>query len=129
MGEAITNIAASAIANLSDIKLSANWMAPAGHPGVDAVLYEAVKAVGMELCPALGISIPVGKDSMSMKTVWNDSMDGGGRATQEQLPRTQRNAKKALSLVQHLFLCALCGCFILADITMLSATFEPRNLF
>ncbi|MCG8122988.1 MAG: AIR synthase-related protein, partial [Candidatus Thiodiazotropha taylori] len=72
IGESITNIAASAIAQLSDIKLSANWMAPAGHPGEDAKLYDTVKAVGMELCPALGIAIPVGKDSMSMKTVWQE---------------------------------------------------------
>ena len=72
VGEALTNIAAARIGGLGDIKLSANWMAPAGHPGEDAGLYEAVKAVGMELCPALGVSIPVGKDSMSMKTVWEE---------------------------------------------------------
>ena len=72
IGEAITNIAAANIEKLSDIKLSANWMAPAGHPGEDVKLYETVKAVGMELCPALGIAIPVGKDSMSMKTVWRE---------------------------------------------------------
>ncbi|HEY9051984.1 MAG TPA: phosphoribosylformylglycinamidine synthase, partial [Gammaproteobacteria bacterium] len=70
IAEAITNIAAAKIDKLSDIKLSANWMAPAGHPGEDAVLFDTVKAVGMELCPQLGIAIPVGKDSMSMKTVW-----------------------------------------------------------
>jgi phosphoribosylformylglycinamidine synthase len=70
VGEVITNMAASSIARLSDIRLSANWMAAAGHPGEDENLYETVKAVGMELCPALGITIPVGKDSMSMKTVW-----------------------------------------------------------
>lgn len=80
VGEAITNIAAARINQLSDLKLSANWMAPAGHPGEDAGLFEAVKAVGMELCPALGIAIPVGKDSMSMKTVWQDEDgQGGGR--------------------------------------------------
>jgi phosphoribosylformylglycinamidine synthase len=73
IGEAITNIAAASIVDLSDIKLSANWMAPAGHPGEDAKLYETVKAVGLELCPALGIAIPVGKDSMSMKTVWREA--------------------------------------------------------
>ncbi len=73
VGEAITNIAAARIGKLSDIKLSANWMAPAGHPGEDAGLYDAVHAVGMELCPALGIAIPVGKDSMSMKTVWREN--------------------------------------------------------
>jgi len=70
IGEAITNIAAASIARIGDIKLSANWMAAAGHVGEDARLYDTVKAVGMELCPALGIAIPVGKDSMSMKTVW-----------------------------------------------------------
>ncbi|WP_341303587.1 phosphoribosylformylglycinamidine synthase [Pseudomonas sp. TMP25] len=72
IGETLTNIAASRINALSDIKLSANWMAAAGHPGEDARLYDAVKAVGMELCPQLGITIPVGKDSMSMKTRWQD---------------------------------------------------------
>ncbi|PAV26328.1 phosphoribosylformylglycinamidine synthase [Tamilnaduibacter salinus] len=75
VGEAITNLAASAIGQLSDIRLSANWMAAAGHPGEDENLYETVRAVGMELCPALGIAIPVGKDSMSMKTVWEDERD------------------------------------------------------
>ena len=72
VGEAITNIAAARINKISDIVLSANWMAPAGHPGEDAGLYDAVKAVGEELCPTLGIAIPVGKDSMSMKTVWDE---------------------------------------------------------
>lgn len=70
VGEALTNIAAARIMKLSDIVLSANWMAAAGHPGEDAKLYETVRAVGLELCPALGIVIPVGKDSMSMKTQW-----------------------------------------------------------
>ncbi|ALN18222.1 phosphoribosylformylglycinamidine synthase [Ectopseudomonas mendocina] len=72
VGETITNLAAARIGKLSDIKLSANWMAAAGHPGEDARLYDTVKAVGMELCPQLGITIPVGKDSMSMKTRWQD---------------------------------------------------------
>lgn len=72
VGEAITNLAAASIEKLSDIRLSANWMAAAGHPGEDENLYETVRAVGMELCPALGIAIPVGKDSMSMKTVWEE---------------------------------------------------------
>ncbi|MBP8885060.1 MAG: phosphoribosylformylglycinamidine synthase [Pseudomonas sp.] len=72
VGETITNLAAARIEKMSDIKLSANWMAAAGHPGEDARLYDTVKAVGMELCPALGITIPVGKDSMSMKTRWQD---------------------------------------------------------
>jgi phosphoribosylformylglycinamidine synthase len=70
IGEAITNIAAAHIEKLGDIKLSANWMAASGHAGEDARLYDTVRAVGMELCPELGIAIPVGKDSMSMKTVW-----------------------------------------------------------
>nr|ACZ28662.1 phosphoribosylformylglycinamidine synthase [uncultured organism] len=72
IAESLTNIMASSIAKISDIKLSANWMAPAGHPGEDAVLYDTVKTVGMEICPQLGLTIPVGKDSMSMKTVWKD---------------------------------------------------------
>jgi phosphoribosylformylglycinamidine synthase len=75
VAEAITNIAAAPIAKLSDIKLSANWMAPAGHAGEDARLYAAVQAVGAELCPALGIAIPVGKDSMSMRTVWREGTE------------------------------------------------------
>ncbi len=73
VGEAITNLAAAAIENLGDIKLSANWMAPAGYPGEDARLYEMVEAIGLHLCPTLGIAIPVGKDSMSMQTVWDDA--------------------------------------------------------
>ena len=72
VGEAITNIAAAAIASIGDIKLSANWMAAAGHAGEDAALFDTVRAVTMELCPELGISIPVGKDSLSMKTTWFD---------------------------------------------------------
>ena len=78
VAEAITNIAAAPIERMNDIKLSANWMAPAGHPGEDARLFDTVKAVGMELCPELGIAIPVGKDSMSMKTVWEQ--DGEQRS-------------------------------------------------
>ncbi len=72
VGEVITNLAAARIEKLSDIRLSANWMAAAGHPGEDENLYETVRAVGMELCPKLGITIPVGKDSMSMKTAWEE---------------------------------------------------------
>ena len=71
VAEAITNLLAAPI-ELARVKLSANWMAACGEPGQDAALYETVKAVGMELCPALGVSIPVGKDSLSMRTVWND---------------------------------------------------------
>jgi phosphoribosylformylglycinamidine synthase len=70
VGEALTNIAAARIGSLSHVKLSANWMAAAGAAGEDAKLFDTVKAVGLDLCPALGIAIPVGKDSLSMKTVW-----------------------------------------------------------
>jgi len=70
VAEAVTNIAAADIARLADVRLSANWMAPCGEPGEDADLYATVRAVGEEFCPALGITIPVGKDSLSMKTVW-----------------------------------------------------------
>ncbi|HZX27860.1 MAG TPA: phosphoribosylformylglycinamidine synthase [Telluria sp.] len=73
VGEAVTNIAAAPIADISDIKLSANWMAACGQPGQDAALFDTVKAVGMELCPDLGLSIPVGKDSLSMRTTWTDA--------------------------------------------------------
>jgi len=72
VGEALTNIAAARIEKIGDIKLSANWMAAAGHHGEDAALFDTVRAVGMELCPQLGIGIPVGKDSMSMKTIWKE---------------------------------------------------------
>ncbi len=72
IGEAITNLAAARIEALNKIKISANWMAAAGFQGEDAALFDTVKAVGMELCPELGIAIPVGKDSLSMKTVWKD---------------------------------------------------------
>ncbi|MGK2926067.1 MAG: phosphoribosylformylglycinamidine synthase, partial [Lysobacterales bacterium] len=72
IAEAVTNIAAAAIDRISDIRLSANWMAAAGEPGQDGALFDTVRAVGLELCPELGIAIPVGKDSLSMKTVWRD---------------------------------------------------------
>ena len=75
VGEMLTNIAAAQVTRLADVKLSANWMAAAGHPGDDAALYDTVEAVAMELCPELGIAIPVGKDSMSLKTVWQDETD------------------------------------------------------
>ena len=72
VGEAITNLLATDIKRIEDIKLSANWMAACGSPGEDAKLYESVRAIGMDLCPALGISIPVGKDSLSMATEWKE---------------------------------------------------------
>jgi phosphoribosylformylglycinamidine synthase len=79
VGEAITNLAAAPVASLEEVKLSANWMAAAGFDGEDALLYDAVHAVGMELCPELGISIPVGKDSLSMQAQWQH--DGSNRKT------------------------------------------------
>ena len=79
VGEAITNLAAAPIGELGNIRLSANWMAAVDHAGEDAALFDAVRAVGMELCPQLDISIPVGKDSMSMQTVWDDPEAGEQR--------------------------------------------------
>lgn len=90
VAESITNICSTGIEKLSDVKLSANWMAAAGHDGEDQALFEAVKAVGMELCPALGITIPVGKDSMSMKTKWEDE-------------GTEKNVVSPLSLIVTAF--------------------------
>jgi len=80
VGETITNMAAASIASISDIKLSANWMAACGQPGQDAALFATVKAVGMDLCPALGLSIPVGKDSLSMRTTWSDLDSGSAKS-------------------------------------------------
>ena len=76
--EAITNLAAADVGDISQIRLSANWMAPCGDPGEDAILYDTVQEVGLRFCPKLGVSIPVGKDSCSMHTVWNDK-DGTPR--------------------------------------------------
>ena len=77
VAEALTNLAAAPVRALSLVKLSANWMAAAGAPGEDAALFDTVRTVALDLCPALGVSIPVGKDSMSMRTAWED---WGGRA-------------------------------------------------
>jgi phosphoribosylformylglycinamidine synthase len=72
VGEALTNLAAADIATLGEIKLSANWMAAAGFPGEDARLFDTVRAVS-DLCQQLGVAIPVGKDSLSMRTAWQES--------------------------------------------------------
>ena len=104
VGEALTNIASARIRTLLDVKLSANWMAAVNHPGEDAALYDTVKAVALELCPALGVSIPVGKDSVSMKTVWNDA---SGR---------QREVTAPLSLIVSAF----------APVTDVRKTLTPR---
>src|ERR1700678_1561399 len=71
--EAITNILAADVRSLTDIRLSAHWMAACGEPGEDADLYATVRALGVELCASLGITIPVGKDSLSMRTAWRDA--------------------------------------------------------
>jgi len=84
VGEALLNLAAAPVEQLSDVVFSANWMVPAGHEGEDANLYDTVQALAMELCPALGICIPVGKDSMSMRTRWEQ----GGQAEQVTSPTT-----------------------------------------
>jgi phosphoribosylformylglycinamidine synthase len=78
VAEAVTNMLAADVASLSDVRMSANWMAACGEPGEDAALYATVEAVAMQLCPALGIAIPVGKDSLSMKTSWTEPAAGGG---------------------------------------------------
>jgi phosphoribosylformylglycinamidine synthase len=78
VGEAITNILAADVAQLSDIKLSANWMAAAGNGHEDQALFDAVTTVGEDFCPKLGLTIPVGKDSLSMRTVWNNEGDKAG---------------------------------------------------
>jgi phosphoribosylformylglycinamidine synthase len=72
VAEAITNLAAARVRDLGEVKLSANWMAAAGQPGEDAALYDTVRAVAIDLCIPLGLSIPVGKDSLSMRTTWRD---------------------------------------------------------
>ncbi len=85
VGEALTNLAAAQIGDLGKVNLSANWMAAPAVPGDAADLYAAVQAVGMELCPALGITIPVGKDSMSMSTVWQDKPKDGAKGAQKRI--------------------------------------------
>jgi phosphoribosylformylglycinamidine synthase len=79
VGEALTNLLAAPIGGLSRVKLSCNWMAACGEPGEDAALFDTVHAVAMELCPALGVSVPVGKDSLSMRTRWPDPRSGEGK--------------------------------------------------
>lgn len=79
VGEALTNLLAAPLDGLAGVKLSCNWMAACGEAGEDAALYDTVEAVAMELCPALGISVPVGKDSLSMRTRWTDPSTGEDR--------------------------------------------------
>ena len=82
IGEAITNLAAADVGDISCIKLSANWMAAAGHGHEDAVLFDTVKAVALDFCPALGVAIPVGKDSLSMRTQWTEANETAGKASE-----------------------------------------------
>ena len=88
VGEAITNLLAAPI-ELAGVKLSCNWMAACGEPGEDAALYDTVQAVAMELCPALGISVPVGKDSLSMRTRWSEAASGVSCWRSRQIPGTR----------------------------------------
>ncbi len=103
VGEAVTNIAAASLPSLGHVRLSANWMAACGEEGEDAALYDTVRAVGEELCPALGIAIPVGKDSLSMRTTW----DEGGK---------RRSVVAPLSLIVSAF----------APVEDVRATLTPR---
>jgi phosphoribosylformylglycinamidine synthase len=116
VGEAITNLIAAPIASLAQIKLSANWMAAAGHAGEDAKLFDAVKAVGLQLCPELDLSIPVGKDSLSMQAQWSsaatpargggmdaDRMQHHGRLLAEQAPSITHKTVSPVSLIVTAF--------------------------
>jgi len=86
VGEALTNLAAADVGDIGRIKLSANWMAAAGHGSEDAALFDTVKAVGIDFCPELGVAIPVGKDSLSMRTKWEESGEDLGTAKQVTAP-------------------------------------------
>jgi phosphoribosylformylglycinamidine synthase len=93
VGEAITNLCAAPVESLDRIKLSANWMAAAGHPGEDARLFDAVRAIGMELCPQIELSIPVGKDSLSMQAQWQEAgTRDSGLGTREGNQQGQRGS-------------------------------------
>ena len=98
VGEAITNLLAAPI-ELARVKLSCNWMAACGEPGEDAALYDTVQAVAMELCPALGIGVPVGKDSLSMRTRWATTAGQAGHragvADRHRLRHARRRARHA----------------------------------
>ena len=100
VGEAITNLLAAPI-DLPRVKLSANWMAACGEPGEDAALYDTVRAVGLDLCPALNVGIPVGKDSLSMRTKWTRRQrhhatgDRAGEPDRHRVRRARRRARHA----------------------------------
>ncbi|MFZ5484676.1 MAG: phosphoribosylformylglycinamidine synthase [Pseudomonadota bacterium] len=104
VAEAVMNLAAAAVDDISDIRLSANWMAAAGHPGEDAALFDTVQAVAKALCPELGISIPVGKDSMSMRTTWEEPAAEKGEGGRE------KGEKKAVVSPLSLIVSAFAPC-------------------
>jgi len=79
VGEALTNLLAAPLSSLTGVKLSCNWMAACGEDGEDAALFDTVEAVAMQLLPELGVSVPVGKDSLSMRTRWTDAATGEAR--------------------------------------------------
>ena len=98
VGEALTNLAAARVGALDRVKLSANWMAAAGSPGEDAALFDTVRAVAIELCPALGVSIPVGKDSLSMRTAWRRARKWSRRCRSSSRPsRRSQDARATLT--------------------------------
>src|SRR3546814_3414997 len=101
VGEAITNLCAAPVESLDRIKLSANWMAAAGHPGEDARLFDAVRAVGMELCPDIDLSIPVGKDSLSMQAQWQD----GGAAHRSVRSEEHTSELQSLMRISYAVFC------------------------
>ncbi|HRO26732.1 MAG TPA: phosphoribosylformylglycinamidine synthase [Luteimonas sp.] len=107
VGEAITNLCAAPVEALERVKLSANWMAAAGHPGEDAKLFDAVRAVGMALCPELDLSIPVGKDSLSMQAQWSDvvgeAQGAPATTTNHQPPTTNHKSVSPVSLIVTAF--------------------------
>ncbi len=119
VGEAITNIAAARIEKIGDIKLSANWMAAAGHPGEDAALFDTVSAIGLEFCPELGVSIPVGKDSFSMRTAWKD-----GDEQKSEVKGEQKGKQKSLSKQVTAPLSLIISAF--APVTDARATLTPQ---
>ena len=92
IAEAVTNIASADVERLADVRLSANWMAAAGHGDDDYTLFEMVRAVGEELCPELGIAVPVGKDSLSMRTEWHAA--GEDRAVTAPYPLSYRRLRR-----------------------------------
>src|SRR5690606_1519428 len=105
-------LCAAPVEALERVKLSANWMAAAGHPGEDAKLFDAVHAVGMELCPELGLSIPVGKDSLSMQVQWveagsrepgSGNRDGGGDAAAPSASGRMHKSVSPVSLIVTAF--------------------------